>query len=73
MNDITEDNGRFIVLSKLKNFEQQAQSALDAIDAERVTLSGTPSNAELITVLDNVLQRQTKEIKTLRKIIRKFR
>ncbi len=56
--------------SPVKNFEDQAAAALEQITADRAILADSPSNAQVIAVLDGVLQRQTKEVKTLRKIIR---
>lgn len=70
MTDITKQGDTFVVSSVIKDFEQKAAAALDQIAADRATLAGGPTNAEVIAVLDGTLQRQAKEIKALRKMLR---
>ena len=53
-----------------KNFELQAATALEDITADRVTLAGTPTNQQVIDIIDGVLERQAKEIRVLRKMLR---
>jgi hypothetical protein len=72
MADIIKVGDKFVVASVVKDFEAQAQLALDQIAVDRETLDGSPSNAELIAILDGVLARQAKEIKVLRKFAKKM-
>ncbi len=60
----------YTIESPVKNFEAQAAAALEQIAADQAILADSPTNIQVIAVLDGVLQRQTKEIKVLRKIIR---
>ena len=62
----------YTVDSPVQNFEAQAQAALDQIAADEAILADSPTNTQVIAVLNNVLNRQTKEVKVLRKIIRKL-
>ena len=70
MADITKQGDTFVVASALKDFEAQAESALDQIADERSILAKGPTNAQVIAALDSALERQAKMIKTLRKLLR---
>lgn len=72
MADITVDGERLVVASTVKDFEARAQAALDQIAADEAVLASGPTNAQVIGVLENILARQRKEVKVLRKIIRKM-
>ncbi|MFC1961221.1 hypothetical protein ACFLYO_11000 [Chloroflexota bacterium] len=67
---ITKQGDKFVVASVVKDFEQQAGAALDQIATDRATLAGSPTNAQIIAVLDNALARQAKEVTVLRKLLR---
>jgi hypothetical protein len=62
----------YVLESPVKDFEAQADAALEQIAADRATLADSPTNAQVIAVLDGVLQRQSKEVKVLRKLLRQF-
>jgi len=73
MAEITKQGDVFVVASVMKDFETQAEVALDQIATDQDVLDGSPTNADLIAVLDNVLERQKKEVKVLRKMLRQMK
>ncbi len=73
MAEITKQGDVFVVASVVKDFTNQADTALDQIAADRAVLESNPLQSDLIAVLDNVLARQAKEVKVLRKMLRKLK
>ncbi|MFC1959155.1 hypothetical protein ACFLYO_00440 [Chloroflexota bacterium] len=73
MADITKQGDTFVVASVVKDFELKVNLALDQIVADREKLANSPTNAQVLAVLDNTLQRQAKEIRVLRKMLRRMK
>lgn len=48
----------------------QINTALAQIATDRATLAGSPTTQQLIAILDRVLNRQDKEIRAIRALIR---
>lgn len=63
----------YIVVPVMEDFQAQVDTALDQIIADRAVLVGSPTNADLIAVLDNVLDRQSKEVKVLCRMLNQMK
>ena len=70
MAEITQQDGIFLVKSVVKDFEEKAEAALDQIANDQAILADSPTNAEMIAILDGALERQAGKIKVLRKMLR---
>lgn len=49
--------------------QAQIQAALDSIQADLATLSGSPNNATVLQIIGRILQRQSRIIKALRHLV----
>lgn len=67
---IIREDGKLKVESVVATYEAKARIGLTQIEQERAALADSPTNAEVIQIIDRSLNRQAEMIKLLIKIIR---